>query len=152
MHPLAHILTGALIGQVAPTPAASFLGGVASHFLLDVIPHAEGDTFRQDPKAGPGVELIEAAVELAVGVGAVAWLAGQCTSARVLSLGLGILGGLLPDLIDFPLDTFWGVTILHRRRWHWTVQRRHAALGILTQVVMIGVAAGGLWLTAGCGR
>jgi hypothetical protein len=52
---------------------------------------------------------------------------------------------LLPDLVDIPLQAVWGKMILHVRRLHWTVGRRHAVLGILAQIVTAGVAAALLW-------
>jgi hypothetical protein len=34
-----HVLSGALIGALARRPAAAFAAGVASHFVLDAVPH-----------------------------------------------------------------------------------------------------------------
>ena len=34
-----HVLSGALIGALARRPAAAFAAGVASHFVLDALPH-----------------------------------------------------------------------------------------------------------------
>lgn len=152
MHPLAHTLTGALVGQAASSPGLALIGGIASHVLLDRIPHAEGETFTGKRTSGFRVDLVEAAVELAVGLAAVWWVAGICPSARLLPIALGVLGGLLPDLIDLPLSAVTRVTVLHRRAWHRTVPRERAAFGILTQVATVAIAATGLWLLAGCGR
>lgn len=150
MHPLAHALTGALIGQAASSPAVGLIGGVASHFLLDAIPHAEGETFRDDPAPAIGVEHLEALVELGVAIVGLGWVAARCPAAAPLSLAMGTLGGLLPDLVDFPLHLLFGVAVLHRKPWHRTVPRQRAALGILTQVIVIVVAGAGIWWASGC--
>jgi len=152
MHPLAHALTGAYIGQLAAWPPLALLGGLASHVVLDAIPHAEGDTFREIPATSFGIEHLEAAVELGLAVAGLWWVAARCASAQPLSLALGALGGLLPDLIDQPLLALRGRLLLHREAWHRTVPRHQAAFGVLTQVVVILLAGLGLWLASGCGR
>src|SRR3989442_15924941 len=67
MHPLAHMLTGALIGQLAPNPAAAALGGMLSHGVLDFVPHTEGETFGIRTTSLIRLDLIEAGVETIVG-------------------------------------------------------------------------------------
>ena len=57
------MLTGALIGQVAPHPVTAVLGGFLSHHLLDAIPHTEGKTFNPQPNAVRGAEILEAGLE-----------------------------------------------------------------------------------------
>ncbi len=158
MHPLAHILVGALIGQVAPHPSSAVLGGLVSHVVLDALPHTEGKTFRGRTQvmARPSLrlppDLIEAGFEAAAGLAAVTWVARACPGAHPLTVAAGVLGGLGPDLVDLPLMTFFGSTVLHIPSLHWTVSRRHAAWGILTQVVVAAAAALALWRVAGCGR
>ena len=61
-----------------------------------------------------------------------------------LSMALGALGGLLPDIIDVPLHTLFGISILHRESWHSTVPRRHAVFGLLTQAFTILAAGRGI--------
>lgn len=151
MHPLAHMLTGAVIGEVAPSPTTAFFGGLLSHFVLDAIPHAEGETFKEQPSSGFGAEFIEAGLEFFAGVLIVGWVASTCHAVKPLSVGLGTLAALLPDFIDLPLKMFFGITILHARGLHWTVKRRNAIWGILTQVAVAGGAAAYLWRASGCG-
>lgn len=167
MHPLAHMLTGAAIGQLAPSPALALIGGFLSHFVLDIIPHTEGETFRPRPAANPvtvwkprplsgprtnvlRADIIEAGVEFAAGVLLIGWLVGNCLGVEALSVGLGALGGILPDLIDLPFERLAGIVFFHPPGLHWTVRRRHAAWGILTQVAAAGIAAAYLWRAAGC--
>ncbi len=151
MHPLAHVLAGALVGQAAGTPGAGIVGGIASHYLLDVVPHTEGFTFRGKEVTGLTPDLIEAGVEAVVGIAALAWMVARCPQASAVQIGSGALGGLLPDLVDVPLKWLTGVTILHVRSLHWTVRRRHAVWGILTQVAVIAASAFGLWRLTACG-
>ncbi len=154
MHPLAHILAGALIGQLAPTPAVALAGSVVSHFVLDGIPHTEGKTFRPRPphaRGVVGVDLIEAGLEFIVGIAIIVWLTSTCPALHNRTIGIGVFGALLPDFIDLPLGLIWQVSLLHNRRLHWTVGRRHAVWGILTQLAVIGFAGGWLWLNGKCG-
>lgn len=167
MHPLAHALTGALIGHLAPSPALGLLGGTASHVLLDLVPHTEWRTFGGPPGgqdgqiadgwtgAGErqhlGVEHLEAAAELCLAVLALWWLGGRCGSARLPHLLLGALGGVLPDLIDVPVQILLGWRpLLHVKALHRTARRDQALMGLLTQIVTIAAAGIGLWLTSGC--
>src|SRR3989442_12941539 len=148
MHPLAHMLTGALIGQLAPNPAAAAFGGLLSHGVLDFIPHTEGETFRIRTTSLIRPDLIEAGVETIVGAVLLWQIGSGCTAARAEHLAIGAVAALLPDLVDVPLKQFFGVTIFHVRRLHWTVQSKHAVWGILTQAVTVGGAASLLWPTA----
>lgn len=167
MHPLAHMLTGAAIGQLAPSPALALIGGFLSHFVLDVIPHTEGKTFRPRPAPNPvtawkpqplsgprmnvlPADIIEAGVEFAAGVLVIGWLVGNCLGIEALSVGLGALGAILPDLVDLPFERLTGIAVFHPAGLHWTARRRNAAWGILTQVAAAGIAAAYLWRAGGC--
>lgn len=151
MHPFAHVLVGAVIGQMTHHPAAAALGGLVSHTVLDALPHTEGATFRDRPGPNRFPELIEAGIEAAAGLAAVAWVVRTCPGAQTLSVAAGVLGAMAPDLIDQPLLMFFGVRVLHIPSLHWTVLRRYAVWGILTQVALAGFAALVLWRAAGCG-
>jgi len=152
MNPLAHALTGAFIGQAAASPPLAFLGGLASHVVLDAIPHAEGDTFREIPSISFGVVHVEAAIELGLAALGLWWVATRCASAQPVALALGALGGLLPDLIDQPLLMLRGRLLLHRKAWHRTLPRDRAVIGVLTQLALLALGGIGVWLISGCGR
>lgn len=152
MHPLAHMLVGALIGQVSANPAVAVGGGLVSHFVLDVIPHTEGRTFRPETPKRPSLfspELIEAGLEFVCGALIIAWIV-RCPAADARLIAIGTLAALLPDMIDQPLDRLLGVTLLHVRQLHWTVPRRHAFWGILTQVMVAGTVGLALLKLVGC--
>ncbi|MDQ7844745.1 MAG: hypothetical protein QN122_13600 [Armatimonadota bacterium] len=151
MNPLAHALTGALIGQVAASPTLGFLGGLASHLVLDAIPHTEGETFRGSSATSVGVEHLEAAVELGLAVAGLWWVVTRCASAQPFALALGALGGIVPDLIDQPLRMLHRPLLLHRMEWHHTLPRHRAGAGMLTQLAAALLAGLGVWRLSGCG-
>ncbi len=145
MNPLVHMLAGAAIGQASPGGPWALAGGVLSHVVLDAIPHAEGETFGQRTLSLFRPDVLAAGAEVFVGA-AVLWrLTSVCAGARTDLIALGAFGGLLPDLVDLPLQALFGIMILHARRLHWTVGRQHAVLGILAQIATAGVAGTLLW-------
>lgn len=152
MHPLAHMITGAIIGQVAPGPAAAAVGGLVSHYVLDVIPHTEGETFYGEaPIRLLRPDVIEAGAEFIAGSLIIGWLSTRCDGLHFLSVAFGALGALLPDLIDLPLKAlFKAGPFLHLRRLHWTVTRKHAVFGVLTQLLVVVTAGFFLWNSAIC--
>ncbi|MEY4722878.1 MAG: hypothetical protein RLZZ324_391 [Candidatus Parcubacteria bacterium] len=95
-----HAAIGALVGNSVSSPVAAFSLGVISHFFSDMVPH--GDTHMYAGyKSG---ERVTAAL-LYVGGDALAtvimlltlFLSQDFTSTR--NVALGVLGGLLPDLL-----------------------------------------------------
>jgi hypothetical protein len=193
MGPLAHMLTGALVGLVTPSPSLGVAGGVLSHLLLDALPHAEAKTFRTS-RGAPGVgnakpasritvavplrgpfrggrnphtpvlltrtlgdedlslpDLVEAGFELLAGIAILMWYLTRCPGVRPLEVGLGALSGILPDLVDVPLKMLFGFAVLHVPALHWTVTRRNALWGILTQIAVAGGAMALLWVLGSCG-
>jgi len=149
MNPLAHMLAGALIGQVSPSAPWALTGGLASHVLLDAIPHAEGETFGLQSRSLFRPDIVEAGVEALVGAVLLWRITIGCSGANAGLIALGAFGGLLPDLVDLPLRALSGLAILHVRRLHHTVRRRRAVWGILAQIVTAGVA-GVLLRFSGC--
>ncbi len=152
MHPLAHMMAGALIGQLVGHPAAALGGGLASHALLDVIPHTEGRTFKAEGSPRGRLvspEHLEAGVEFVAAALAIAWIT-RCPAADGRLIALAALAAILPDIVDQPLERLRGIRLLHVRRWHWTVARRHALWGILTQLVIAGGAGLALLKLTGC--
>ena len=87
-----HVLSGAVIGAVARRPAAAFTLGVASHFVLDAIPHW-GD-WGDDKSVFMRVAVRDGLAGLAV-MGAFTAVAEP--SARLAILA-GMAGAALPDL------------------------------------------------------
>ena len=95
-----HVLSGAVLGAVLPSPAAAFGAGLASHFVLDALPHWGVEN---DPQGFLRVAVRDGLAGLAT-IGVVAALAVPERRTRVLA---GIAGAALPDL-DKPVLHFFG--------------------------------------------
>jgi hypothetical protein len=94
-----HVLAGALIGTVLPGPASAFAAGVASHFVMDAVPHW-GDRDEQ-------VFLRVAVVDGLVGLATMAWVTSRTPRGRRGRVLAGMLGACFPDT-DKPSTLFFG--------------------------------------------
>jgi hypothetical protein len=95
-----HVLSGALIGALARRPAPAFAAGVASHFVLDAVPHwGDWGSYRRFLRAAVPDGLIALAA-----MGAFAALAPAGRRAAMLA---GMAGAALPDA-DKPSRLFFG--------------------------------------------
>jgi hypothetical protein len=112
-----HVLSGALIGAVTRRPAAAFAIGVASHFVLDVVPHW-GDWDSESHFLHVAVR--DGLAGLAV-MGAAAAVAPP--EAR-LAVVAGMAGATLPDL-DKPAVIYLGHSPFPRAvdKFHAAIQR-----------------------------
>lgn len=162
------MLTGALIGQLVPTPALALAGGFVSHLVLDAMPHTDAATFEAPRDRGVNgaksavcsiselvrhllrPDILEAGLEFFVGVLILGWMIDNCPGINALSVAIGAFAALIPDFIGLPLERFCGANI-HPAGLHWTVARRHAVWGILTQVAVAGLAGWMFWRISGCG-
>ncbi len=109
-----HVLSGALVGRVAPGPASAFVAGLVSHFVLDVVPHwGEQRIFLR-------VAVVDGLVGLAV-MGVIARTAAPERRTRVVA---GMLGACLPDA-DKPSELFFGRSPfpVALDDWHRQIQR-----------------------------
>ena len=95
-----HVLSGALIGALARRPVPAFAAGVASHFVLDAIPHW-GDWGSQ--RRFMRVAVPDGLVSLAV-MGALTAASPPGRRAAVLA---GMTGAALPDA-DKPTTVWFG--------------------------------------------
>jgi hypothetical protein len=95
-----HVLSGALIGALARRPVPAFAAGVASHFVLDAIPHW-GDWGSQ--RRFMRVAVPDGLVSLAV-MGALTAAAPPERRAAVLA---GMTGAALPDA-EKPTTMWFG--------------------------------------------
>jgi hypothetical protein len=95
-----HVLSGALIGALARRPVPAFAAGVASHFVLDAVPHwGQWGSRRRFLR----VAMADGLVSLAV-MGAIAALSPAERRPAVVA---GMAGAALPDL-DKPSNMFFG--------------------------------------------
>ena len=125
-----HVLSGALIGALARRPLPAFALGVASHFVVDAVPHW-GDWGSQ--RRFLRVAVPDGLISLAV-MGAIAAAAPPDRRLAVLA---GMTGAALPDL-DKPSNLWFGRSPFPAAvdRFHW----RHPARGVAPG---LGGAAGG---------
>jgi hypothetical protein len=132
-----HVLSGALIGAVTRRPAPAFAVGVASHFVLDAVPHwGDWASIRHFLRVAVPDGLISLAA-----MGAIAALAPAERRPAVVA---GMVGAALPD-IDKPAKLFFGRSPFPAvvDRFHGLIQREaagRAPLEVLT--------AGALAITA----
>ena len=94
-----HVVAGAVIGAVAPGPASAFVLGVASHVVMDSLPHWGHDDY--------GVFIKVAVVDGLVGLATLATLARAAAPDRRAAVVSGMLGACLPDA-DKPSMLFFG--------------------------------------------
>jgi hypothetical protein len=94
-----HVLSGALIGALTRRPLPAFAAGVASHFVLDAVPHWGNMDWRHFLR----VAVADGLVSLAV-AGA---LAAASPSARRAAVLAGMAGAAIPDL-DKPSKLWFG--------------------------------------------
>ena len=95
-----HVLSGALIGGLIRRPAAAFAVGVASHFVLDAVPH--WGNWRSN-RAFLRVAVPDGLISLAT-MGALAAMSPPGRRRAVLA---GMAGAALPD-IDKPTTLWFG--------------------------------------------
>jgi hypothetical protein len=144
-----HLLTGAAIGLATGNPVLSFAGGFVSHFVLDTIPHADGN-FSPTPdvlnitfKDYPGIIF-----EILVGLSFTLYFTLQRPEYFGVMI-LGAVGTLLPDLIsNIPL---WSKRIrslpvlkqfhaLHHFVNHRPWSEVSLLTGITTQIIVVLLA------------
>lgn len=160
-----HAVVGAAVASIIPAhPVIGFIGGFASHFAIDSIPHwAEGKFLIRsvDKKHGveasrtvrPGLDLVH---DLAV-VGADSLLGFGVATAILFGLFhvplyivlLGAFAGQLPDGLQFVYFIFKPKFMLPLQKFHERIQEEHdeyAYLGIEGGLILSTIALGILGL------
>jgi hypothetical protein len=96
-----HGSVGALLGIAAPHPLAAFVLGVASHYVLDVVPHGDDALFiDHDPQTRTRKLMLAGLIDAALlgAVGAVLMMSGALS--LTWSILAGVVGGVLPDALQ----------------------------------------------------
>jgi hypothetical protein len=118
-----HVLSGALIGALARGPGSAFAAGVASHFVLDAVPHW-GDW--ESPRHFLRAAVPDGLISLAV-MGA---MTAVSPADRRLAVLAGMAGAALPDA-EKPTRLWFGWSPFPPAidRFHTRIQReaRHRA-------------------------
>jgi hypothetical protein len=110
-----HVLSGALIGAAVRRPAAAFLLGVGSHFVLDAVPH--WGKWRDQRHF-----LSVAVPDGLAGLAAMAAFTAAAPRGRRAAVAAGMLGAALPD-IDKPSRIWLGFS-----PWPAAVDHFHACI------------------------
>ena len=124
-----HVLSGALIGALARRPLPAFAAGVASHFVLDAMPHwGQWGSQRQFLHVAVPDGLVSLATMAAFAVAS--------PPDRRLAVLAGMTGAALPDL-DKPANLWFGwspfpgaVNRFHSRIQHEAPHRAHLELSV----------------------
>jgi hypothetical protein len=93
-----HVLSGAVLGALAPDVPTALTRGFASHFVLDAIPHWGCE---------PGDLLKVAVPDGLIGLAAIAAVARIAEPSHRIAVLAGVFGACLPDL-DKPGELFFG--------------------------------------------
>lgn len=95
-----HVTMGALVGQNSATPILAFCLGVASHFLLDIIPHGDSQLY-YNYKAGISVAKSVAypAIDSSIAVVLFIYLLQTAPYASRSVMVAGVIGGIFPDFL-----------------------------------------------------
>jgi hypothetical protein len=134
-----HVLSGAVLGALAPDLPTALTRGFVSHFVLDAIPHwgCEPD------------EMLRVAVpDGLIGLAAIGAVATAAEPSRRLLVLAGVFGACLPD-VDKPSELFFGrspfpqwfdrfhAVIQHERPHRWKREVTTAAgMAVLAAVVL----------------
>ena len=132
-----HVLSGALIGALTRRPGLAFTVGVASHFVLDAVPHWG----RLDRRRFLRVAVADGLVSLAA-TGAVAALSPPERRPAVVA---GMAGAALPDL-DKPFHLWLGRSPFPRAviRFHNRIQHEAPGRAPMEVFAAAGLAAAAL--------
>lgn len=158
-----HAIVGAAIGVAAGDPLWGFFGGVASHHVLDAIPHFDQGSFAIARESAPYLgKRSECAEQDFTNRDWAILFADWAVSALLFGVLLwfvpfehlpllfsGALGGLLPDIVDS--SPLWSKKLRVKSRivaayhkfhdfFHWTVVLPRLWLGLATQVLIVGLS------------
>ena len=152
-----HAILGAAIGRFLPDdPFLGFLLGVASHFASDAIPHwdyrlrsavDDENHHMVDMRLGKEflIDISKISVDIILGVGLAFAIFGAHTSREFISISAGILGGVLPDGLQFLYFKIKKEPFIFIQKIHKAVQARRNLkhrfqLGVISQVAVVLVA------------
>jgi hypothetical protein len=141
-----HAAIGALIAQQIPGhPYAAFALGVASHFVSDIIPHGDTNLYKQfisgrKVKRSVAYAVIDGVLAVMFAI----FMLNTASNGARLSMSLGMIGGMLPDLVVAIYEVFkfkW-LERLHRIHFyfHNLISNHHDmsfAAGFSMQVVFL---------------
>ncbi len=148
-----HAVIGGAIGRVLSTePLAALAFGFISHFLLDAVPHWDYElgslTEDKNKPLNNSIrfdksflrDLLKTGIDALLGLG-FAWLIFGQSSAAVVAVLLGAIGGLLPDFLQLVYMRFKREPLRSLQRFHLWIHSKvrldgRPAVGIFLQVAL----------------
>ncbi len=141
-----HAVLGALIAQQVPnSPVAAFILGMASHFISDIIPHGDTNLYK-DYLSGRRVKssIAYVVIDGILTTLFVLFLFNLGLGDAKLAITMGIIGGILPDLLVgvYEVSRIRGLGWFHRLHFffHNMVSEQHDmtfASGFAMQVLFL---------------
>ncbi len=108
MFVITHAAIGALIGEYsAGHPAVAFSLGMVSHFLTDIIPHGDTHVYKgyiSGTKVNRAIAYV--VIDAIATIFFVLFIFNSGLVSDKLTVTLGIVGGVLPDLIVAIVEVF----------------------------------------------
>lgn len=133
-----HIAAGVTLGLVLREPMLVVPVAVASHFLLDSIPHWQETMAPYHPTWKTYVRI---PIDFAIGA-ALIWFALQLHPDAALSIGLGAFFAAAPDLdvLTIILPKLKGKLVTLYWDWHCRIQREVSSwFGVITQLAILTI-------------
>jgi hypothetical protein len=145
-----HAVVGAALASFVPShPAAAFVLGFGSHFILDAIPHVDYPIKSRsvNPRIGAPMAFDRALLQDAVTIGSdgllgiVAALFLFSSSANLWAILMGAVGAILPDPLQFAYTRWPHEPLRTLQRFHrWAHSKKKVnsvILGASTQAAFV---------------
>jgi hypothetical protein len=150
-----HAVVGAALASCVPShPAAAFVLGFGSHFILDAIPHVDYPIKSRsvNPRIGAPMRFDRALLEDVLTIGSDGLL-GMLISLLLFSnpgnlwaVLMGAVGAMLPDPLQFAFTRWPHEPLRTLQRFHlWAHSKKKidsVVLGIGTQVAFVALVVG----------
>lgn len=151
-----HIVVGGAVASLFPShPVIAFFAGFCSHFILDAMPHwdyrilseyanPDIDASHNKSKADGlfGLDLLRIGTDVLLGIFVTLFVWHPTTVVQLEILALGMVGGMLPDFLQFVYLRFPHQPVVLMKKLHYfmhterKIDNRKAIKGVLWQVAI----------------
>lgn len=146
---LPHFLVGSALGIVTGTPLMAFVSGFFSHFVLDLIPHLDSGTFKEDRESVEDWPIWLYLVVIAefILTAIIVYFIGFKRGDWSLLLWGG-LGGIAVDVFaNFPIAKvstwpFFKQFYYINHKYNSNISPKQWLVGLINQLIVVG---GALW-------
>ncbi len=117
-----HLLAGAAIGILIQSPTTMFVVAFFSHYLLDLTPHIDPDTFAAHNKPYTWTQFISLIVDIIVAISFL--IALILLWERNIYILVSAIAAQIPDILQ-PLEQYTLFNPIRRihRMFHWDIHR-----------------------------